>query len=61
METSNLPKISKLLLRSGDRVLEEHTVFERLPTDISERYVLLLDPIIGTGETAVRAVQVCIL
>lgn len=44
--------------RSGDRVLEDHAVFAKLPADIADRYVLLLDPIVGTGETAVQAVEV---
>ncbi|KAK2077061.1 hypothetical protein QBZ16_004694 [Prototheca wickerhamii] len=52
-------KIGKILIhRSGDRVLEDHAVFAKLPADIADRYVLLLDPIVGTGETAVQAVEV---
>lgn len=37
---------------------EEEVVYERLPSDIAERFVLLLDPLVGTGRTACRAVQV---
>ena len=36
----------------------EEVVYERLPSDIAERYVLLLDPVLGTGRTAARAIQV---
>eukprot|EP00878_Enallax_costatus_P030181 GHUV01032840.1.p1 GENE.GHUV01032840.1~~GHUV01032840.1.p1 ORF type:complete len:117 (+),score=20.03 GHUV01032840.1:55-405(+) len=36
---------------------EEEVIYERLPSDISERFVLLLDPLVGTGRTACRAVQ----
>jgi hypothetical protein len=37
---------------------QEEVVYERLPADIAERHVLLLDPVLGTGHTACRAVQV---
>jgi uracil phosphoribosyltransferase len=37
---------------------EEEVIYERLPSDIAERHVLLLDPLVGTGRTACRAVQV---
>eukprot|EP00892_Ulva_mutabilis_P000898 jgi/Ulvmu1/10809/UM069_0045.1 len=33
-------------------------IYEKLPQDIAERHVLLLDPILGTGNTVVRAMQV---
>jgi len=33
-------------------------VYERLPADIAERHVLVLDPVLGTGHTACRAIQV---
>ncbi|XP_016705919.1 uridine kinase-like protein 4 isoform X2 [Gossypium hirsutum] len=32
-------------------------IYEKLPQDISERHVLLLDPILGTGNTAVKAIS----
>jgi len=37
---------------------EEEVVYERLPSDIARRSVLLMDPLVGTGRTACRAVQV---
>lgn len=37
---------------------EEEVVYARLPADIAGRWVLLLDPVLGTGHTACRAVQV---
>lgn len=43
--------------RHGDHE-EEEVIYERLPSDIRERFVLLLDPLVGTGRTACRAVQV---
>ena len=37
---------------------EEEVVYERLPSDIAQRQVLLMDPLVGTGRTACRAVEV---
>lgn len=37
---------------------EEEVVYERLPSDIASRHVLLMDPLVGTGRTACRAVEV---
>jgi uridine kinase len=55
-------KIGKILVhRVGDRVVEaqeREIVYEKLPADIAERYVLLMDPILGTGSSAAKAVQV---
>lgn len=36
---------------------QEHQVYEKLPGDIAERYVLLLDPVLATGGSACRAIQ----
>ncbi len=33
-------------------------IYERLPKDIAERYVLLLDPVLSTGYSAERAIRV---
>ncbi|EOY11921.1 Uridine kinase-like 3 isoform 3 [Theobroma cacao] len=35
-------------------------IYEKLPQDISERHVLLLDPILGTGNSAVQAISLLI-
>lgn len=54
-------KIGKILVhRVGDRLVtqEKELVYERLPEDIADRFVLLMDPILGTGSSAVRAVKV---
>jgi uridine kinase len=56
-------KIGKILVhRVGDRLVEgcgeKEIVYEKLPVDIAERYVLLMDPILGTGGSATRAMQV---
>ncbi|XP_040988905.1 uridine kinase-like protein 3 isoform X2 [Juglans microcarpa x Juglans regia] len=49
-------KIGKILIhREGDN--GQHLIYEKLPMDISERHVLLLDPILGTGNSAVQAIS----
>ena len=37
---------------------EEELIYEKLPADIAARHVLLLDPILATGNSAARAIQV---
>ncbi|KAL9818920.1 putative transferase [Arabidopsis thaliana] len=52
-------KIGKILIhREGDN--GQQLVYEKLPNDISERHVLLLDPILGTGNSAVEAINLLI-
>jgi len=36
----------------------EDLIYEKLPRDIAERHVLLMDPILSTGNCACRAIQV---
>ncbi|KAL4430783.1 hypothetical protein ABPG75_006039 [Micractinium tetrahymenae] len=38
--------------------VEQELIYEKLPADIAERYVLLMDPILGSGNSAARAIQV---
>lgn len=40
------------------REVEQELIYEKLPTDIAERFVMLMDPILGSGNSAVRAIQV---
>ncbi|KAK2640063.1 hypothetical protein Ddye_027858 [Dipteronia dyeriana] len=52
-------KIGKILIhREGDN--GQQLIYEKLPQDISERHVLLLDPILGTGNSAVQAISLLI-
>lgn len=37
---------------------DEELVYEKLPKDIADRHVLLMDPILGAGSSAIRAIQV---
>lgn len=38
-------------------VRNDYIVYQKLPADIAERHVLLLDPILATGNSACRAIQ----
>ncbi|XP_065861610.1 uridine kinase-like protein 3 [Euphorbia lathyris] len=52
-------KIGKILIhREGDN--GKQLIYEKLPQDISKRHVLLLDPILGTGNSAVQAISLLI-
>ncbi|KAB1215027.1 Uridine kinase-like protein 3 [Morella rubra] len=52
-------KIGKILIhREGDN--GQQLIYEKLPADISERHVLLLDPILGTGNSAVQAISLLV-
>ncbi|CAL9130809.1 unnamed protein product [Musa textilis] len=49
-------KIGKILIhREGDN--GQQLIYHNLPNDIAYRNVLLLDPILGTGNTAVQAIS----
>ena len=38
--------------------MEQELVYEKLPKDIAQRHVLLMDPILATGHSAERAINV---
>ncbi|KAJ7538685.1 hypothetical protein O6H91_11G059400 [Diphasiastrum complanatum] len=49
-------KIGKILIhREGDN--GKQLIYEKLPKDIAERHVLLLDPVLATGNSAVQAIE----
>ncbi|KAK1272329.1 hypothetical protein QJS04_geneDACA012653 [Acorus gramineus] len=53
-------KIGKILIhRDGDNG-KQQLIYEKLPSDISERHVLLLDPVLGTGNSANQAIDLLI-
>ena len=37
---------------------QQDYIYEKLPADIAERHVLLMDPVLATGNSACRAIQV---
>ncbi|XP_077228524.1 uncharacterized protein LOC143861487 [Tasmannia lanceolata] len=52
-------KIGKILIHR-DRNNGRQLIYEKLPEDISGRHVLLLDPILATGNSAVQAISLLI-
>merc|ERR1719401_3368194 len=48
--------IGKVLIR-GD-ACDKELVYKKLPADIDQRHVLLMDPVISSGETACSAIDV---
>ena len=44
--------------RVRDQLVEQELIYEKLPKDIAQRHVLLMDPILATGNSAARAIQV---
>ncbi|KAL9454356.1 hypothetical protein AB3S75_009862 [Citrus x aurantiifolia] len=52
-------KIGKILIHR-DGYNGKQLIYEKLPNDISERQVLLLDPVLATGNSANRAIQLLI-
>ncbi len=43
--------------RVRDQLVEQELIYEKLPKDIANRHVLLMDPILATGNSAARAIQ----
>jgi len=55
---TGLDSQSRLERAESSRQVEQEIVYEKLPVDIAERYVMLMDPILGSGKSASRALQV---
>ncbi|CAM0911879.1 unnamed protein product [Alopecurus aequalis] len=52
-------KIGKILIhRVGDN--GQQLIYHKLPMDIAERHVLLMDPVLGTGNSANQAIELLI-
>jgi uridine kinase len=51
-------KIGKILIhRTGDSSHGQSIAYEKLPHDIAQRHVLLMDPILATGKCAEQAIE----
>lgn len=50
-------KLGKILIARGKEHKNCELVYERLPADIAERHVLLMDPIVGTGYAITSAIE----
>lgn len=53
-------RIGKILIQRDEETAKPKLYYEKLPEDISDRWVLLLDPMLATGGSALMAVKVLI-
>ncbi|KAF1813490.1 uracil phosphoribosyltransferase [Eremomyces bilateralis CBS 781.70] len=51
-------RIGKILIQRDEDTAQPRLFYDKLPEDIAQRYVLLLDPMLATGGSALMAVQV---
>ncbi|KAL4241270.1 PRTase-like protein [Abortiporus biennis] len=51
-------RIGKILIQRDEETTQPKLFYSKLPQDISQRYVLLLDPMLATGGSAMKAVEV---
>jgi uracil phosphoribosyltransferase len=50
-------RIGKILIQRDEKTAQAKLFYVKLPEDISERYVLLLDPMLATGGSAIMAIE----
>jgi len=51
-------RIGKILIQRDEETAQPKLFYAKLPPDIAQRYVLLLDPMLATGGSAMKAVEV---
>ncbi|KAL2753936.1 hypothetical protein ACRALDRAFT_2043062 [Sodiomyces alcalophilus JCM 7366] len=51
-------RIGKILIQRDEETSKPKLFYDKLPEDIAERWVLLLDPMFATGGSAIMAVEV---
>jgi len=51
-------RIGKILIQRDEETCEPTLFYDKLPEDIADRWVLLLDPMFATGGSATMAVDV---
>jgi len=51
-------KIGKILIQRDEETAQAKLLYAKLPSDIATRFVLLLDPMLATGGTVNKAVEV---
>ncbi|KAH9241816.1 hypothetical protein K456DRAFT_665624 [Colletotrichum gloeosporioides 23] len=51
-------RIGKILIQRDEETAQPKLFYDKLPEDIAQRWVLLLDPMFATGGSAIMAVQV---
>jgi uracil phosphoribosyltransferase len=53
-------RIGKILIQRDEETAKPKLYYSRLPPDIKDRYCLLLDPMLATGGSANKAIEVLI-
>ncbi|KAK0635475.1 uracil phosphoribosyltransferase-like protein [Bombardia bombarda] len=53
-------RIGKILIQRDEETAQPKLFYDKLPEDIADRWVLLLDPMFATGGSAIMAVEVLI-
>ncbi|KAH9853314.1 PRTase-like protein [Lenzites betulinus] len=51
-------RIGKILIQRDEETAQAKLFYAKLPQDIAKRYVLLLDPMLATGGSAIKAIEV---
>ncbi|KAL4063271.1 uracil phosphoribosyltransferase-domain-containing protein [Scleroderma yunnanense] len=51
-------RIGKILIQRDEETAQPKLFYSKFPEDIAQRYVLLLDPMLATGGSAIKAVEV---
>jgi uracil phosphoribosyltransferase len=53
-------RIGKILIQRDEATALAKLFYSKLPEDIAQRYCLLLDPMLATGGSAIKAIEVLI-
>lgn len=53
-------RIGKILIQRDEETAKPKLFYAKLPEDIADRWVLLLDPMLATGGSAIKAIEVLI-
>ncbi|KAJ9075498.1 Uracil phosphoribosyltransferase, synthesizes UMP from uracil [Entomophthora muscae] len=53
-------RIGKILIQRNEQTHQAELFYEKLPGDIASRYCMLLDPMLATGASAIKAIEVLI-
>ncbi|KAG8958029.1 Uracil phosphoribosyltransferase, synthesizes UMP from uracil [Tulasnella sp. 419] len=51
-------RLGKILIQRDEETARPKLYYAKLPEDVASRYVLLLDPMLATGGSAIKAVEV---
>jgi len=57
-EVCKAVRIGKILIQRSEKTAKPKLFYAKLPEDISQRHVLLLDPMLATGGTSLTAIEV---